>query len=138
MKLGKTEILSKTWVFWGLMFLTLVLSINLLKDLKKMQSLLFSEWSRCRYLIYLLKNKTPLYQKIISPKKFEKELKNKGFEPEVVSTTASGAVEVKMKISWEKLGRLLSWMSSQNIKVETFHAESISDEGIFEVQMTVR
>jgi hypothetical protein len=129
---------KKLLVFLMLLFAGSVLGVKFLKDLKKAESVIVTEWARAKYLAYLIETKAPPAKQTLLPEKFKKEIQKMGITPEVMKETASGGIELKGNFSWEDLGRLLSWMNKNNFKISLFQAKVLSEEGIFEVRMIVK
>ncbi len=132
------RLLSNPLVFFSLLILCIFVFIAFLKDIKKSESSIISEWTRLKYLIYLIENKAKTPQKSLSPEDLKKLLQKKGFEPEVVRESDFGGIELQIRLSWDELGSLLSLFASKDISVKSFNAETSSEGKIFKVKMVVK
>ncbi len=119
------SILMGLLVLWGL-----------LREIKRAESLLLTEWSRLRYLAYLLETEAPARRAPLSAETLKEELVARGFKLETVRGVSSG-VEVETELTWRDLARLLSWLSSRDLRVKTFYAEDSSGEGNFRIKMVI-
>ncbi len=120
-----------------LMLLGIMVLGVLISEVKKSESLLLTEWSRLRYLAYLIKTEAPPRKASLSAEALKEKLVSQGFKPETIRGVSSG-VEVEMELSWRDLVRLLSWLSSQDLRVKAFYAEDPSGEGNFRIRMVIR
>ncbi|WP_068671746.1 hypothetical protein [Thermosulfurimonas dismutans] len=109
----------------------------LIWEVKKAESVLLTEWSRLRYLAYLIKTEAPPRKAPISAEALKEKLISRGFKPETIRDVSLG-VEIEMELSWKEMARLLSWLSSQDLRVKAFHAEDPSGEGNFRIRMVIR
>ncbi len=119
------SILMGLLVLWGL-----------LREIKRAESLLLTEWGRLRYLAYLLETEAPARRTPLSAETLKEELVARGFKLETVRGVSSG-VEVETELTWRDLARLLSWLSSRDLRVKTFYAEDPSGEGNFRIKMVI-
>ncbi len=118
------------------MLLWIVVLGLLVPEVKRAQSLLLTEWSRLRYLAYLLETEAPSRKAPLSAEVFKEKLVSQGFKPETIRGVYLG-VEVEMELSWRDLARLLSWLNAQGLRIKAFHAEDPSGEGNFRIRMIV-
>ncbi|HFC98619.1 MAG TPA: hypothetical protein ENJ40_09245 [Thermosulfurimonas dismutans] len=124
--------------FLGLLMVLGIMVLGvLIPEVKKAESLLLTEWSRLRYLAYLLETEASPRKAPLSAEVLKEKLVSEGFKPETIRGSYFG-VEVEMELSWRDLARLLSWLSSQDLRVRAFHAEDPSGEGNFRVRMVIR
>jgi len=119
-------------VILGLLVLGLLIS-----EVKKAESLLLTEWSRLRYLAYLLETEAPPRPSSFSAEVLKEKLVSQGFKPEAVRGAYDG-VEVELELSWRELARLLSWLRTQNFQAKAFYAEDRSGNGDFSVRMVIK
>ncbi len=116
----------------GLLVLGLLIS-----EVKKAETLLLTEWSRLRYLAYLLETEAPPRRSSFSAEVLKEKLVSQGFKPEAVRGVYD-VVEVELELSWKELARLLSWLRTQNLQVKAFYAEDRSGNGNFSVRMVIK
>ncbi len=119
-------------VILGLLVLGLLIS-----EVKKAETLLLTEWSRLRYLAYLLETEAPPRRSSFSAEVLKEKLVSQGFKPEAVRGVYD-VVEVELELSWKELARLLSWLRTQNLQVKAFYAEDRSGNGNFSVRMVIK
>ena len=108
-----------------------------LREVKRAENILLSEWARVRYLSYLLETEAPPPPKRISAERLKEELLSRGLSPEVIKDTTLG-VEMELEVSWRELSRLLSLFGEKDLRVVSLKAEDPSGEGNFRVRVVVK
>jgi len=120
-----------------LIFVGGIVLIALLFEIKNAQSILLTKWSQYCYLNHLLQTKAPPKKALVNADELKAKLISQGFKPEIVRDTTLG-VEIELQLSWKELAQFLSWISSNNFTIKTFHAEDPSGEGNFKIKVVIK
>jgi len=109
----------------------------LLREVKRSESRILTEWCRLRYLAHLLRTQAPPSRPRPSAEKLRQSLAARGLSAEILRDTPEG-VEVELEVNWEDLSRLLALIYAEGLRVGTIRAEDPSGQGRFRVRLVVR